>query len=166
MHLPSTRSPVLSKSRLAAVLAASLILALVVARASACGRDASHAPMPASANGAPAVNLGACPRDANGLDQNKAYLCGCPVFSEQARVFGSDIYAENSGICSAGVHAGMLKQGVAGRLLFHVVASPSAFKGVIRNGITSEAWPQPASAAFQFERLREFICSLELGSFA
>lgn len=166
MDSPSTRTLLLSKRRLAAVLAASLILLLAVARAWACGRDAAHAPMPASANGAPAVNLGACPRDADGLDRDMAYFCGCPNLAESAPVFGSDVYAENSGICSAAVHAGVLKQGAAGTVLFHVVASPSVFTGIARNGIKPKAWPQPAGAAFRFEPLREYICSLDIRSFA
>ena len=166
--MPSTsiRTFVLSKPDLAAALAVGLILGLAGARASACSRGSPQEPPTTSANGAPAVNLGACPRDADGLRQNTAYLCHCPARAEPAPVFGSDIYAENSDICTAGIHAGVLKQGTEVPVLFHVVASPSVFKSVTRNGITSEARARPAEAAFQFERLREFICSLEQGSFA
>ena len=151
---------------LAPALAAGLILAFAIARASACSGAPSVGPTTPSANDAPALDLGDCPDNAEGLGQGKAYLCACPAQAETAPVFGSDVYAENSGICTAAVHAGMLKQDALGQVLFHVIVSPSVFKGATRNGVKSEVWPQPADAAFQFERLKEIVCSLELGSFA
>ena len=161
MRSTSTRAFILAPA-----LATGLILAFAIARASACSGGPSAGPTTTSANDAPALDLGDCPDDAGGLSQGKAYLCACPAQAEAAPVFGSDVYAENSGICSAAVHAGMLKQEVPGQVLFHVIASPPVFKGATRNGVKSEVWPQPAEAAFQFERLRAIVCSLGLGSFA
>jgi hypothetical protein len=97
-----------------------------------------------------ALDLGDCPDNAAGLDQGKTFACACPALADAATVYGSDVYTADSGICTAAVHAGVLQRGIAGNVILQTIASPQVFKGATRNGIKSEAWAQPADAAFQF----------------
>ena len=96
------------------------------------------------------MDLGDCPDNAVGLDQGKTYSCACPALGEPAIVYGSDIYTADSNICTAAVQAGALQRSAAGSVTLQTIASPQVFKGATRNGIKSEAWAQPADAAFQF----------------
>lgn len=103
-----------------------------------------------AADATAALDLGDCPDNAVGLDQGKTYSCACPALGEPAIVYGSDVYTADSSICTAAVHAGALQRSAAGSVTLQTIASPQVFKGATRNGIKSEAWAQPADAAFQF----------------
>jgi hypothetical protein len=103
-----------------------------------------------AADAVAALDLGDCPDNAVGLDQGKTYSCACPALGEPAIVYGSDVYTADSGICAAAVQAGVLQRSAAGSVTLQTIASPQVFKGATRNGIKSEAWAQPADAAFQF----------------
>jgi hypothetical protein len=105
--------------------------------------------MPA-ADAVAALDLGDCPDNAVGLDQGKTFSCACPALGEPAIVYGSDVYTPDSNICTAAVQAGALQRSAAGSVTLQTIASPQVFKGATRNGIKSEAWAQPADAAFQF----------------
>jgi hypothetical protein len=52
-------------------------------------------------------------------------------------VFGSGVYASNSALATAAVHAGILKPGQTGVVRVTFVAPPAAFPGTVVNGVTS-----------------------------
>jgi hypothetical protein len=148
MQSTSTGTIFLATKGLALALGVGLVLLPALARAQST--DATSQPA-ATATAAPAaLDLGDCPDNADDLGQGKTYSCACPALADPAPIYGSDVYAEDSGLCTAAVHAGALKQDTAGSVTFQVVASPPVFKGATRNGIKSEVWPKPAAAAFQF----------------
>ena len=121
--------------------------------AAAPGATAPAATAPGTTPAADAVaalDLGDCPDNAVGLDQGKTFSCTCPALGEPAIVYGSDVYTPDSSICTAAVQAGVLQRSAAGSVTLQTIASPQVFKGATRNGIKSEAWAQPADAAFQF----------------
>jgi hypothetical protein len=66
-------------------------------------------------------------------------------------VWGTDIYTADSSVASAAVHAGALKAGQTKVVRVKIVASPQAFQGSNRHGITSAAYG-PYPGAFQFLR--------------
>jgi hypothetical protein len=57
-------------------------------------------------------------------------------------VWGTDVYTLDSYLPSAAVHAGVLKVGQTGVVKVKIVASPPAFTGSTRNGVTSGAYMQ------------------------
>jgi len=151
MQSTSTGTIFLAAKGLALALAAGLALLPALARAQSTDTTSQSAtpnapPSPAQA----ALDLGDCPDNADDLGQGKTYSCSCPALADAAPIYGSDVYAQDSALCTAAVHAGVLKQDAAGSILFQVVASPPVFKGTTRNGVKSEVWPKPAAAAFQF----------------
>ena len=103
-----------------------------------------------AADAVAALDLGDCPDNAVGLDQGKTYSCACPALGESAIVYGSDVYTADSNICTAAVPCRRAAAQCGGQRHPETIASPQVFKGATRNGIKSEAWAQPADAAFQF----------------
>ena len=101
-----------------------------------------------------ALDIGDCPDIAGGFEIGKTYACACPpsasADSPAGAVYGSLVYAYDSNICAAAVHAGVLKTATAGRVSIQMIDSPPAFKGTTRNGVKSEVWPTPSTSAFQF----------------
>jgi LCCL domain len=102
----------------------------------------------------PALDLGDCPDVAGSFELGKTYVCSCPPGatdgSPAGTVYGSLVYANDSNICSAAVHAGALKSGAAGRVLLQMLESPPVFKSTTQNGVKSEVWLTATAAAFQF----------------
>jgi LCCL domain len=102
----------------------------------------------------PALDLGDCPDTASSFEVGKNYSCSCPASavdgSPAGPVYGSLVYANDSNICSAAVHAGVLKTATAGAILLKMQESPPVFKSATRNGMKSEVWASAAASAFQF----------------
>lgn len=85
-------------------------------------------------------------------DQNAAdlYLRGkngqrftyrCPASEMQNRIWGSGVYTDDSRICLAGLHAGVItRQG--GTVMIEIMPGQSSYIGSTRNGVTSEGYGQ------------------------
>jgi hypothetical protein len=72
------------------------------------------------------------------------------VGSTEGQVFGMDLYAVNSSLAAAAVHAGLARPGKRAVVEVEILASPAHFKGSTRNGVTSEPADQFALGAFRF----------------
>jgi hypothetical protein len=66
-------------------------------------------------------------------------------------VWGTDVYTTDSPLAMAAVHAGALKVGETGVVKVSIVASPPAFNGSTRNGVTSQPYG-PFTAAYKVSR--------------
>lgn len=75
----------------------------------------------------------------------------CPPGEKPVRVFGTDVYTDDSSVCSAAVHAGVLPVGKGGAVTIVIGRAMRAFEGSTRNGITSEK-AGPYAGSFSFER--------------
>jgi hypothetical protein len=121
----------------------------------ALGQAPTGAPVAAPPMAAPAaLDVGDCPDIAGGFEIGKTYACACPpsgtADAPAGTVYGTLVYAYDSNICAAAVHAGALKAATAGRVSVQMIDSPPVFKGTTQNGIKSEVWATPSTAAFQF----------------
>lgn len=137
--------------RIATLTAAAALLACQ----SALGQTPTSVPTAAPPMAAPAaLDIGDCPDIANGFEIGKTYACACPPSASAdapaGAVYGTLVYAYDSNICAAAVHAGALKAATAGRVSVQMVDSPPVFKGTTQNGIKSEVWATPSTSAFQF----------------
>ena len=102
-----------------------------------------------------ALDIGNCPDIASGFEIGKTYACACPpsVSADSppaGAVYGTSVYAYDSNICAAAVHAGALKAATAGRVSVQMIDSPAVFRGTTQNGVKSEVWATASTAAFQF----------------
>ena len=64
-------------------------------------------------------------------------------------VYGDIIYADDSSLAAAAVHAGVLSQGETKSLLLYILGPYKGFVSAVRNGISSHCYPKwPGSFAF------------------
>jgi hypothetical protein len=73
-------------------------------------------------------------------------------------VWGTDIYTGDSSVCTAAVHAGLIKPGDTAVLRVVVVEAPERFDGSLRHGVTSHEFGRYGTA-FRFESLGSGIQS-------
>lgn len=73
-----------------------------------------------------------------GLNQVAYISCpvGCAI--TDAPVFGNDIYSEDSSICKAGVHAGVIGN-KGGDMKIQIRGKERRFNGIAKNGILSDS---------------------------
>jgi phage baseplate assembly protein gpV len=64
-------------------------------------------------------------------------------------VWGTDVYTDDSSICTAAVHAGLITVEDGGDVTFHLIAGQDAYEGSERNGITSSEYGS-WNASFEF----------------
>jgi LCCL domain len=135
---------------------ATLTLAISLFACQTAAGQTPKAPLAAATVAAPiALDIGDCPDIAGGFEIGKTYACACPPSASAdapaGSVYGTLVYAYDSNICAAAVHAGVLKAATSGRVSVEMVDSPPVFKGTTQNGVKSEVWATPSTAAFQFQ---------------
>lgn len=65
----------------------------------------------------------------------------CPAGHEPGgSVWGSDVYTDDSSVCQAAVHAGVITASTGGDVAIEVRAGQSGYRGVLRNGVESSAF--------------------------
>ena len=103
----------------------------------------------------PALDIGDCPDIANGFEAGKSYACGCSasalpdVALGATPIYGTSIYSDESNLCMAAMHAGVLKPNTAARIVVQMVASPAVFRGTTQNGVKSQVSATATTAAFR-----------------
>lgn len=68
----------------------------------------------------------------------------CSAGGTGGNVWGTDIYTDDSSICEAAVHAGLIKRASGGVVHFEMSGAQPSFSGSERNGVSSmryPAWP-------------------------
>ena len=70
----------------------------------------------------------------------------CPPGGVPGRVWGTDVYASGSSLCSAAVHAGLLKASNGGVVRVRTLGPQSPFNGSLRNGVESSSTPSTQRA--------------------
>jgi len=65
-------------------------------------------------------------------------------------IWGSDVYQEDSSICTAAVHVGLITKAKGGKFFVSRVAGGSSYPSLYRNGVQSTAWSE-ASASFRVD---------------
>ncbi len=75
----------------------------------------------------------------------------CPSQKGSEPVYGSDVYTDDSPVCSAAVHAGLITLDRGGPVTVVVGGPQASYKGSVRNGVTSKdygEWP----GSYSFDR--------------
>jgi len=128
----------MSTPRLAARLVslAGLLLAAAPASARRLPPPAPGAPAippPATAGwSATAVGL----RGQNGTQ----VVYDCPARGRAGSVWGTDVYTDDSSVCTAAVHQGLITLAAGGQVVIEIRAGEPGYPGSARNGITSAGW--------------------------
>jgi hypothetical protein len=67
----------------------------------------------------------------------------CPPGGAPGVVWGTDVYTDDSSVCTAAVHAGRITLSGGGTVRIQIGPGKESFQGTIRNGVTSSdygAW--------------------------
>ena len=64
----------------------------------------------------------------------------CPPNGTPGAVWGTDVYTDDSSVCTAAVHAGLITVAGGGNVTIEMRAGQSSYAGSTRNGITSSAY--------------------------
>jgi hypothetical protein len=74
----------------------------------------------------------------------------CPANGTPGWVWGTDVYSDDSSVCTAAVHAGRITLAQGGVVTFEVRPGQASYQGSTRNGITSDDWDEPWDGSFVF----------------
>jgi hypothetical protein len=74
----------------------------------------------------------------------------CPSNGHVESVWGTDVYTDDSSVCSAAVHAGLISPATGGPVTIEVRPDHSPYHGTTRNGIRSRTWTDPWPGSFTF----------------
>lgn len=72
----------------------------------------------------------------------------CPPNGQPATVWGTDLYTDDSSICTAGVHAGVISFAAGGPVTIATQPGGSSYSGSVRNGVTTLDWTTPWPQSF------------------
>lgn len=61
----------------------------------------------------------------------------CPSGGQIAEAWGTDLYTDDSSICTAAAHAGLITLEEGGEVTFEIRGGASAYRGSVRNGIAT-----------------------------
>lgn len=64
----------------------------------------------------------------------------CPPGGTPASVWGTDLYTDDSSVCAAAVHAGLITFASGGTVTIEIRPGASSYTGSARNGVTSGNW--------------------------
>ncbi len=64
----------------------------------------------------------------------------CPARGRLGSVWGNGVYTDDSSICSAAQHAGVLAPGVGAAIVIEIRPPEQSYAGTTKNGVTSGSW--------------------------
>jgi molecular chaperone DnaK len=112
------------------------------ASTSAAGQPASAGTSAGTALLTPAPNdnvWGARGAEFRGRDGERV-VYDCPPGGSPGSVWGTDVYTDDSSVCTAAVHAGAITVEDGGRVTIEIRPGETAYEGSSRNGIDSADW--------------------------
>lgn len=107
----------------------------------------SHAP---SAQNAIGLSPG---ESASGLAfyPDRRYRFVCAAIAEPTKnIWGTDVYADDSDICSAAIHAGVLQRNEMGMVTIVTVPAAASFRGSVQNDVASASYHN-GDASYRFD---------------
>ncbi|MGW8359007.1 LCCL domain-containing protein, partial [Streptomyces wedmorensis] len=75
----------------------------------------------------------------------------CPPAGAAGTVYGTDIYTDDSSICTAAAHAGAITIADGGKVTIILRGGQAVYAGSTQNGVTSSDWNGPWGWSFEIE---------------
>lgn len=69
------------------------------------------------------------------------FVYDCPANGEPSAIWGTDQYTDDSSVCTAAVHAGLITLRSGGSVTILMSGPANSFEASTRNGITSRSYP-------------------------
>jgi hypothetical protein len=73
-------------------------------------------------------------------EAGQTYRFSCPAAGTAAGIYGSDVYTDDSSICTAAVHAGSITRAQGGMVTIEIRPGRSTYGSTLRHGIKSMNW--------------------------
>lgn len=86
-----------------------------------------------------AVDWGTTARELNG-PRGAVYRVTCPINGTARTVWGTDVYTDDSSVCTAAVHAGLITLEAGGEFYLAIDDGQEAYEPTERNGIETSQW--------------------------
>jgi len=100
---------------------------------------AAHAVVPLQAVAQATISWSANARAYRGMEP---VTVRCPPGGRAGAVWGSDTYTDDSSICTAAVHAGVITFEAGGTVLLEMRPGRTSYAGTRRNGVASQSWEE------------------------
>jgi hypothetical protein len=71
---------------------------------------------------------------------NDVYVLDCPSNGSLANIWGTSVYTDDSSVCTAAVHDGLITRASGGRVFVAIRAGRSSYSASTRNGVASRAY--------------------------
>ena len=65
----------------------------------------------------------------------------CPSYGTRGAVWGTDVYTDDSSVCTAGVHTGQITLAGGGTVTIEIRPGEASYTGTTRNRVTSSSYP-------------------------
>ncbi len=133
------------KRTLSAVAVVSALAATLVVTAASGGSLPGRSLLPAGGGtvGQGGSGWNADARHLRGRNGQR-FSYGCPAGGGARTVWGSDLYTDDSSVCTAAVHAGRITLASGGTVTIEIRPGQSSYSASTRNGITTRSygsWP-------------------------
>ena len=141
-------------TRLRHALVPAFLVLLLAAGCNAGGATPTPTTEPAPAGGGGADVDDAWAAAANEYRGNigEHYDYDCPAGGTPNTVWGTDIYTDDSSVCTAAVHLGEITLEDGGSVTIEMAEGLDSYEGTERNGITTLSYPSwPGSFVFVLE---------------
>jgi LCCL domain len=87
-------------------------------------------------------------QDFESIPDGKKINVDCPPAGEAATIYGTDLYTDDSSICTAAVHVGAITFEIGGKVTIAMKPGASQYSGSARNGVTSNDWDSSWGRSF------------------
>jgi hypothetical protein len=86
-------------------------------------------------------------------ENGKRFRYTCGAGGPLGRVWGMDVYTDDSSVCTAAVHAGLIVRNTGGSVVIEIRPGRESYTGYVRNGVRSEPFGEfDGSFVFTGER--------------
>jgi len=141
-------------TRLRYALVPTLLVLVLAAACNAVGATPTPttAPAPAGDGGADVDDAWAASANTYRTNIGEHYDFDCPAGGSPHTVWGTDIYTDDSSVCTAAVHLGEITLEDGGSVTIEMAEGLDSYEGTERNGITTSSYPSwPGSFVFVLE---------------
>lgn len=80
-----------------------------------------------------------CSTNAQGL-LGDSHTVSCPAGCGSSTAWGEDTYSDDSSICTAAIHAGVIQAATGGVVRVSITGGQASYPATSRNGVTTSSW--------------------------
>jgi len=103
------------------------------------GPDPAESPITSPTSSQQTVTWSTTASDHGGA-VGQRFVYSCPAGGSAATIWGTDVYTDDSSVCTAAAHAGLITLASGGQVTIEMRPGQEAYPATERNGVTSSPW--------------------------